>query len=112
MQVAECDQPELAGVLERALAQAGPKGREGNVRSVFDSLVAEGEAKGKAEGKAEVIERLLSHRFGTLSEAHRAQVRAATMKQLDAWEDEVLDAGSVEEVLQNGDGRTGGSGRE
>ena len=123
-QVAECDRPELVGVLESALAQAGPKGREGNVRSVFDSLVAEGmaegmaegeakgEAKGKAKGKAELIERQLSRRFGTLTEAHRAQVRAATLEQLDAWADEVLDAESVEDVLQNGDGRRGGSGRE
>ena len=115
-QVAEGDKPELADVLERAFAQAGPKGREGNVRSVFDSLVAEGEAKGEAEGeaegKAEILERQLSRRFGTLTEAHRAQVRAATLEQLDAWADEVLDAGSVEDVLQNGDGRRGGSGRK
>ena len=70
---------------------------------------AEGLAEGKAEGKAEMLERLLIHRFGSLSEANRARIRKATPEQLDAWTHAVLDAGSLSEVLASGDARTNGS---
>jgi len=58
-----------------------------------------GLAQGAAEAKAETVLRLLSKRFGELSEARRCQIRAAAPDQLDRWLDALLDARSLDEVF-------------
>ena len=55
--------------------------------------------KGRKEGRVEILLELLSLRFGRLSSAARAHVRAATTEQLDAWAKRVLTARTLDEVF-------------
>ena len=70
--------------------------------TILEEAKFEGKVEGRVEGKAETLDMLLAQRFGALFEAHRAQVRAATLEQLDGWLRDVLEADSVEAVLENG----------
>jgi len=62
-------------------------------------LRAEGRVEGRVEGEANVLVRLLTRKFGPLPESTEAAIRAASLEQLDAWTDRVLDATSLDEVL-------------
>jgi hypothetical protein len=48
-----------------------------------------------------VLERLLSRRFGPLSEATRQRLKNATLEQLERWTDTILDAATLEEVFKD-----------
>jgi flagellar biosynthesis/type III secretory pathway protein FliH len=61
---------------------------------------AEGIAVGKAEGKAELLERLLTRKFGALSEPSRSRLLSATDDELDAWSEALLVATTLEEVFE------------
>jgi len=56
-------------------------------------------AASKTEGKAEVLLKLLTLRFGGLSDATRAQVEAASAEQLDSWIERVLTAETLDQVF-------------
>ena len=58
-----------------------------------------GKAEGVAEGEAKSLLRLLERRFGSLPEWARERVSAASLEQLDAWLDGVLDARSPDDLL-------------
>ena len=60
----------------------------------------EGKAAGKAEGKAELLERLLTKKFGALSEPSRSRLLSATDDELNAWSEALLVATTLEEVFQ------------
>jgi hypothetical protein len=68
-----------------------------------------GKAKGKLEGKIEgsieeaikILQRLLAKRFGPLSETTYTRLNLATLEQLEAWTDRILDANSLEQVFQD-----------
>jgi predicted transposase YdaD len=61
---------------------------------------AEGEEHGKVAGQAELLLRLLSLRFGELSNEVRSQVAQASLQQLAVYAERVLSAGSLDEVLR------------
>jgi hypothetical protein len=63
------------------------------------SYFAQGKAEGEAQGKAEIVLRLLSLRFGPLTERALTRLRAATVADLDRIAERVLTAASIEEVL-------------
>lgn len=71
---------------------------ESYARGISDGE-AKGEAKGKAEGKAELLIRLLSLRFGAVSDATREKVFRAPSGRLDLWAERVLSGASIEEIL-------------
>jgi hypothetical protein len=56
-------------------------------------------AEGRAEGQAEVVVRLLTLRFGSLSEAIQTRIRDACMRLSDRLPDSVLTATTLEEAL-------------
>ena len=60
---------------------------------------ADGLAEGKAEGRAEMALKLLSRRFGTLSEATQTRIQQASLSELDALAERLLDPGNLDEVL-------------
>jgi predicted transposase YdaD len=68
-----------------------------------DMLRAEGEAKGRAEGRAEgaatVLVRQLTRRFGPIPDTVRERINTATLGQLEAWSDRVLDAPTLDDVI-------------
>jgi hypothetical protein len=59
----------------------------------------QGKAEGKAEGRMELILKLLTSRFGPLTEAAQARVRGAQDAQLDAVAERMLTAKTIEEAL-------------
>ena len=66
--------------------------------------LAAGEELGRAKGKAEDLTRLLKRRFGPLPSAIKARIAAASVPELDAWLDSLLDATSLEEVFAGSSG--------
>jgi hypothetical protein len=86
--------------------QIGPEAEEVYMTTA-DMLRAEGEAKGRAEGRTEgrtegaatLLGRLLTRRFGPLPDTVRERIDTATLEQLAAWSDRVLDASTLDEVF-------------
>jgi hypothetical protein len=64
---------------------------------------AEGRAEGLAEGRAEhaarLLVRLLTRKFGSVPDAVRERIDAASLEQLEIWSDRVLDAPTLDELL-------------
>ena len=61
----------------------------------------EGKAEGKAEGMAASLLRVLARRFGVVPEAHATRVRTAALADLERWTDRVLDAPSIDALLDS-----------
>ena len=59
----------------------------------------QGKAAGRAEGRVEIILKLLTTRYGAVSAAVEARVRAAGSTELDRIAERVLTARTVEEAL-------------
>lgn len=53
-----------------------------------------------SKGAAEIIERLLTRRFGPLPKTVRKKLEKASMKQLEAWSDALPDAQSLKQVFK------------
>ena len=60
---------------------------------------ARGEARGEVRGRASILKRLLARRFGRLPRTVQERIRGATVQELDAWGDAVLDAPTLEAVF-------------
>ena len=63
----------------------------------YQGIFAEGEARGRAES----LKRLLTRRFGPLPDGVSQRINGASIEQLDAWFDRVLDAASLGGVLDH-----------
>ena len=55
--------------------------------------------EGELKGEANVLERLLTKRFGPLSDDTRARLKNATAGQLELWADRILDAQTLAAVI-------------
>ncbi len=60
---------------------------------------ARGEARGELHGRRVLLQKLLTLRFGPLSEGAILRVEAADVPTLDTWAERVLTAASLDEVL-------------
>ena len=56
-------------------------------------------AEGKAEGEALALQKLLKKRFGGVPADVLAKISAASLEQIDAWLDRVLDARSLDDLF-------------
>lgn len=65
-----------------------------------DRFRQEGMQQGMHQGEAQVLLRLLSRKFGELSEEKRRLVESADSERLLQWSERVLTAESIKEVLQ------------
>ena len=55
---------------------------------------------GRLEGERATVQRLLTRRFGPLSEAALARLAAADAETVGLWAERLLDAPSLEDVFQ------------
>ena len=55
---------------------------------------------GKLEGQVAVLYRLLTRRFGLISEATQARLDNATLEQLEQWTDNILQAATLDDVFK------------
>jgi hypothetical protein len=60
-----------------------------------------GEQKGRQSGEADLLLHLLQHRFGDLPSAAKDRVQAADTAMIKEWASRVLDAASLNEVLDD-----------
>jgi predicted transposase YdaD len=87
-------------------AQIGPEAEEVFVTTA-DMFRAEGRAEGRTEGRAEgraqgaarLLVRQLGRRFGAVPDGVRKRIDAASLEQLEAWSDRVLDAATLDDVF-------------
>ena len=68
-------------------------------RELIRTGEARGRAEGEAKGKAEILIQMLRRRLGPLPERVEARVRTSAAVNADAWIDTVLEAKSVDDVL-------------
>ena len=81
----------LAFVRERAIADEA---------SALRHARKEGVREGRQEGEASLLERQLTRKFGPLSEAWLQRLRTASASSLETWAMKVLEARSLDEVLE------------
>ncbi len=81
--------------------ELGPKAQEAFM-SGLKQLLDEGRAEGRIEGRVEVLLRLLSVRFGVLPPDVVQRLRTASIDDLDAWAERLLQARSLAEVFAPG----------
>jgi predicted transposase YdaD len=60
----------------------------------------EGKLEGKLEGEVTVLCRLMTRRFGPISEATQARLDNATLEQLEQWTDNILEAATLDDVFK------------
>ena len=58
--------------------------------------------EGRQEGRQDVLERLLRRRFGPLSAGVAERLRRASVGEIEAWADNVLDADTLDDVFRPG----------
>jgi flagellar biosynthesis/type III secretory pathway protein FliH len=63
--------------------------------------VQQGVQQGMQLGETALLERLLTRRFGPLSDETRARLASASLDQLGEWADNILDAQSLDAVFTN-----------
>lgn len=61
----------------------------------------EGMQQGRVEGERAVVERLLRRRFGLLSPEVTERLSEASTGELETWADNVLDAGTLDDVFDS-----------
>ena len=53
----------------------------------------------KAEGEALALQKLLRRRFGSIPAEVLQEISGASVEQIDIWLDQVLDAGSLDDLF-------------
>ena len=62
--------------------------------------IEQGIEQGRAEGERAVLERQLRRRFGQLPPEAAERLRRAPEAELETWADNVLDAGTLDDVFR------------
>ena len=87
--------PEEADIVTGFLQRARDEGIEQGI----ERGIEQGMREGRAEGERAVLARLLLRRFGPLPAEAAELLRRAPEADLEAWADNVLDAGTLDEVF-------------
>ena len=85
----------VATILSQAMEAAHPNDKDAQMTTLAEKWTAEG----KAEGKADTLRKLLTLRFGELSEATQLRIASASEVQLDRWVERVLTADTPDAVV-------------
>lgn len=70
--------------------------------TVFVSTAEKLREKGRVEGVVQTLQRILARRFGPLPADAAARIASASLEQLDAWTQRVLDVDSLQELFAAG----------
>ncbi len=77
------------------------KSREQGLEQGLEKGRKEGQQQGRREAEQERLIRLLRARFGRVSRAAQARIKAADQAELDTWYERLFAAGSVAEVMSS-----------
>ena len=83
----------MAGMFQRA--------REESMQLGIEQGMSRGMNRGRVEGERALLRRLLRRRFGVLSRETVARVDHASTRDLESWAENVLDAGTLDEVFDS-----------
>ena len=86
--------------MERGIEQGMERGIERGIERGMERGIERGMRQGRAEGGRAVLERLLQQRFGRLSPEAAERLRRAPETELETWADNLLDAGTLDEVFR------------
>jgi predicted transposase YdaD len=71
--------------------------------SIIERMSLEkGRQEGRQEGEMVMLRRLLTQRFGPLSDGVEQRLHTATVQDLERWADRVLEAQHLDEVFRDG----------
>ena len=95
----------MAGMFQRAreegIEQGMRQGIERGVQQGIERGVQQGMNRGRVEGERALLRRQLRRRFGPLSPETVARVDQASARDLECWAENVLDAGTLDEVFDS-----------
>jgi len=97
----------VTATLSEAMSAAQPNVKDAPMTTIAERWQAEGEARGeargraqgKAEGKADTLRKLLTFRFGELTNAAQLRIASASEVELDRWIERVLSADTLDALL-------------
>ena len=87
-----------ARFLEFLRAEVGQPAEE-LLKTTYQRILEEGEAKGEAKGMAAVLLKLLDKRFGTVPQDIVDRVRVSSIEELGQWAERVLSVESLDQVF-------------
>lgn len=91
------EEPET--VLEQLDAAMGDEKVKEALMTAGERLIQRGEARGERQGELRLVRKLLTLRFGPLTDAANARLEAADVPTLETWGERVLTAASLDEVF-------------
>ena len=95
----------LSQGIERGLSQGIERGlSQGIERGLSQGIergLSQGISQGRVEGERALLRRQLRRRFGSLSPETVARVGRASVRDLECWAENVLDAGTLDEVFES-----------
>ena len=87
----------MAGMFQRAREEGMQQGIEQGI----ERGIEQGMYRGRVEGERALLRRQLRRRFGPLSPGTVERVEQASPRDLEAWAENVLDAGTLDEVFDS-----------
>ena len=96
----------MAGMFQRAREESMQLGIEQGMSRGIEQGMSRGMNRGRVEGERALLRRLLRRRFGVLSRETVARVDHASTRDLESWAENVLDAGTLDEVFGSNHGRS------
>ena len=84
-------------LIEQGLAEGLKKG----LAQGLEQGLEQGREQGLRSGARAVLLRLLVRRFGPLAADHQALVDGAELEQIERWTDRILEAKSIESLLDD-----------
>ena len=95
----------MAGMFQRAreegMQQGVQQGIERGVQQGIEQGIEQGMNRGRVEGERALLRRQLRRRFGVLSPETVERVDQASARDLESWAENVLDAGTLDEVFDS-----------
>ncbi len=93
---------------EALFTRLGPTAREAYMTSTAEQYIQRGRGEGLQQGvqqgrrqsQAATLARLLTQKFGTLTEHHQDRIQHATTDELDTWTDRILTASTLEDIFR------------
>ena len=91
----------MAGIVQRARDEGMQQGIERGLSQGIERGLSQGISQGRVEGERALLRRQLRRRFGSLSPETVARVGRASVRDLECWAENVLDAGTLDEVFES-----------
>lgn len=86
---------------QEGLLEGRQEGLQQGLQEGIREGLQQGKAAGRIEGEVAVLKRQLARRFGPLSAEVLTRIDGASIDQLERWADNILDAGTLDDVFND-----------